>query len=219
MENKQNDFKDMSIVRDDISEFRVDYGDVLPKLLTDLSVKRSLYRTDIDLRPKIEYSSLLFLMFQKNTGAISLSSLIISDNNYEVNFNKAKDEFLSIVEYILPMVFQGNPMANNYVLRVISTDGYVGELPRVFIYDINFTNDKSKLNKLAVDILVVLMALDLVGDVLESFSEGLGSSIKERYPYFSKLIDDFVLYKSNDIKEGYKDLELLVYKEYYNDKR
>jgi hypothetical protein len=215
MKEKEN-FKDMSIIKDEIKEFRIDYDNVLHKLLADLSVKKNLSRTDIDLRPKVEYGSLLFIMFQKNTGAISLSSLIVSDTNYEVSFNKARDEFLSIVEYTLPMVFQGNPLVNNYVLRVISTDGNVGELPRIFIYDINFTSSKSFLSKLAVDILVVLMALDMMGDVLDYFSQGLGDSIKERYPNFSKLIDDFVLSKSKDIKEGYKDLGMLVYKEYYN---
>jgi hypothetical protein len=215
MTEKQN-FQDMSIVRDEISEFRIDYDNVLDKLLVDLSFKKSLSRCDVDLRTKLEYGSLLFVLFQKNTGAISLSSLIVSDNNYEVSFRKARDEFLSIIEYALPMFFQGNPLFNNFILRVISTDGNVGELPRVFIYDVIFSSDKNSLNKLAVDILVVLMALGTFSNIFDDLQEGLSHDVRSKYPNFSKMVDDFVVSKSKDVKAGYKDIGLLVYKEYYS---
>jgi hypothetical protein len=146
-----------------------------------------------------------------------MTSLIVSDSYMDVDFEKSSDEFLSIVEYTLPMVFQSNPLVNNYILRTISNSGYVIDTdgkynePYIFIYDIIFTSIKDEYNRLFIDIINVLEGLyplDFFSDERDFFNE----NFRNKYPNIVRLLEQFLVFcnPNEDLSSSYKKLSNYV---------
>jgi len=81
---------------------------------------------------KINSNMMLIVIFQKNTGAINMSSIVLDDG---LNFSRRFfDELMGFIDYFLPLKYQDNPLVNNFVLRIVFTG------TENFIYDVNFSN-------------------------------------------------------------------------------
>jgi WD40 repeat protein len=134
--------------------------------------KEDIHLVDFS-KNKINSNFLLLLIFQKNTGAINMSSIVL-DDGLDIS-RRFYDEFLSYIDYILPLKYQYNPIVNSYVLRVLFTGN------KNFIYDIDFSND---LKDIFID---MVNACNKLGFVLNDENVNL---FDEKYKNIYKLYND-----------------------------
>jgi hypothetical protein len=138
-----------------------------------------------DISLEVGNGFVLFLVFQKNTGAVYLTSFINSDTA-DIPLEKTLDEFMSIVDYMIPIL--NNSLLINYILRIVILEQY--DNVDVKVYDISFYH--KDLSKVIVDVLYVIDSLGCIDELIDFKNGVINEKYRMKYINLVNLFNQFI---------------------------